>query len=194
MKHEYREAWLDAAMKLVREHFKQAGYKVPDKIGVTCGWPSRGATSAKNQTIGQCWDASTSSRKYAEIFISPVLDDAGRVLDVLIHEAAHAVVGCKEGHNAAFGKCARAVGLEGKLTATVAGDDLKKTLAGWKEQLGPYPHKKVNVTAKRGEKGSRLLKMECGECGCVIRTTQKWQDEYPDAWPCPCGGELEPPA
>lgn len=192
MKYATREQWLEAAVAILKPLFEGAGYKVP-KVRVTCGWPSRGGISAKKRTIGQCWDTKASSDGVHQIFISPWLDAAADecgVLSTLIHEVVHAVVGIAEGHNKVFGKCARAVGLEGKLTCTHAGDELVTKLEGYAKQLGKYPHAKLDPKHSPVKKqGTRMIKMECSECGYVARTSQKWLDEAGTAH-CPRHGEM----
>jgi hypothetical protein len=177
MKYTTREAWLEAAVEITKPLFENAGYKVP-KVRVACGWPSRGGLSVKKKTIGQCWDAAASTDKVHQIFISPWLinpaDEYG-VLPVLIHEIAHAVVGIDQKHNKVFGKCARAVGLEGKLTATVGGEELIKKCIAYVKQLGEYPHAQLDPKKSPVKKQStRLMKCECSECGYICRTTKKW--------------------
>lgn len=182
MKHTHttREAWLEAAVAITKPLFETAGYKVP-KVRVTCGWPSSGGLGVKRKTIGQCWDTDASSDKVHQIFISPWLiapaDEYG-VLPTLIHEIVHAVVGIKEKHNKVFGKCARAVGLEGKLTATFGSEELLKKCNAFVKRLGEYPHAKLDPRKSPVKKqGTRLIKCECSKCGYVVRTTRKWLDE-----------------
>lgn len=192
MKYATREEWLEAAVAITKPLFEAADYKVP-KVRVACGWPSRGGTSAKKRAIGQCWDTSASSDGIHQIFISPWLDepaDEYGVLPVLIHEVAHAVVGIDQKHNKVFGKCARAVGLEGKLTATFGSGELLRKCAGYLKQLGAYPHAKLDPRKSPVKKQStRMIKMECGDCGYVARTSQKWIDAAGPAH-CPQHGEM----
>lgn len=183
-----REDWLARAVALMVPLFKQAGYEVP-KVKVSCGWPSARGLSKKKRTIGQCWDKSAAADAIAQIFISPYLEnpsDEQGVLSTLIHEVVHAVVGNKEGHNKVFGKCARAVGLEGKLTSTTAGEELAKNCKAWVKALGKYPHAKLDSNKSPVKKqGTRLIKCECGDCGYVCRSTKKWLEEVGSPL-CPC--------
>ena len=194
MKHQNRESWLEAAIVAMTPLFKQSGYKVP-KVRVACGWPVRGGLANKKRVLGECWSKDASADKSAaQIFISPNLHetcaDMG-VLATLIHEVVHAVVGHKEGHNKVFGKCARAVGLEGKLTSTNAGPQLIESFKEWSRNLGQYPHSRLDGMKAPGKKqGTRLLKCECAECGYTVRVTQKWLDIGNPI--CPMHGELTP--
>ncbi len=175
MKFDTREQWLKEAATKLQPLFEEHGYKVPANIRYSCGWPSKSALSAKHRRIGECWSKDASSDEQFEIFISPALGEPLRALDVLVHEIVHAVVGLKEGHNATFKRCAVAVGLEGKMTATTASEQLIKRLKGVHEELGAYPHGAlVGMTNGRKKEGTRLIKCTCPECGYNVRTTAKW--------------------
>lgn len=188
-KHPNREAWLQAANKLINESiFKPVGQPIPKEHRVTCGFPSVRALSAKNARIGECWDKKTSQDKHAEIIISMRLDDPLRVLDVLVHEDVHAIVGCECGHKGPFAKLARQVGLQGKLTATVASPELIEKLKVISKKLGAYPHSRINAMAQHKKQTTRLIKCECGDCGYIARTTMTWLAEV-GAPLCPCNGE-----
>jgi hypothetical protein len=102
-KFQNREAWLHAAVDLMRPLFHAKGKPIPETVQVSTGWPSKSALSNKSRRIGECWDASAASDKQPHIFISPILDNekSCRVLDVLHHELIHAAVGCACGHKGA---------------------------------------------------------------------------------------------
>lgn len=175
-KFEIREAWLEAAVNKMMPHFKNAGYDVPP-IRVSCGWPSSGGLGKKKRTLGQCWAPEASTDGKSQIFISPYLENTGEItaLGVLVHEVVHAVVGIKESHNKVFGKCARSVGLEGKMTSALPGEALKKICMEWSEALGPYPHAKLDPEQRPTKKQTtRMVKMECTGCGYVCRASRKW--------------------
>lgn len=143
-----RESWLNAALALVSARIEGcAGVKVPPSVRVSVGFP--GGRGKTNKAIGQCWPAEMSSDGSSQMFISPVLDDPSRVMDVLMHEAIHAAVGCKAGHKGPFKRAAVACGLTGMMTATVAGDALKPTLKAWVEQLGPYHQRRATARDTR---------------------------------------------
>jgi len=186
--HTTREGWLTAAVESLAPIFTEAGAELPT-VRVSVGWP--GGRGAKNTVIGQCWSTAASADNVAQLFVSPVLDDATRVLDVLAHELVHAVDDCKSGHKGAFAKLAKAIGLTGKMTATVAGDELKARLDEIAAEIGAYPHAALGAGATSGPKKqtTRQLKVECAEgSGYVVRMTRKWLDEY-GAPTCPCHSE-----
>src|SRR4051812_42502289 len=92
----------------------------------------------------------------------------------------HAAVGVEQGHGPAFGRVARAIGLEGKLTATVPGDEFKASVTPILDEVGPFPHAPLDWAGSRSgpkKQTARLLKVECQECGLVVRRTKKWIDE-----------------
>ena len=97
-------------------------------------------------------------------------------LDVLVHELVHVADDCKSGHKGAFKRNALAVGLIGKMTATVAGPLLQPKLQKIADNLGPYPHATLSI-ADRKKQTTRMIKVECPECAGVFRTTQKWIDQ-----------------
>jgi hypothetical protein len=177
LKHTTREGWLLAAVSLMRPFFTEKGYTVPE-VRVSCGWPSHKALSAKGRVLGQAWCKTAASDKVAQIFITPWLDkpsDPQGILPVLIHELVHATVGNEEGHNKVFGKCARAILLEGKLTSTYASKELVEMCKDWHEKLGPFPHAKLDGNKRPTKKQTtRLVKCECKKSGYVCRVTRKW--------------------
>lgn len=186
-KHGNREAWLAAGADVLCSWLLAAGYPVHAKYRCACGFPSKGATGARSRTLGQAWDPDVSAGQVAEVLISPVLAVPVDVLAVLIHELIH-VATPKAGHKGPFRKAAAAVGLTGKMTATVAGPELASRLNTLAVELGPYPHDAL-TPATRGSKGSRLLLVTCG-CGIKARMSQKAGEEAMDAgWLCRTCGE-----
>jgi hypothetical protein len=186
-KYNTREEWLVAAVAKLADLFAEAGAELPT-VRVSVGWP--GGHGKKNAVIGQCWAPAASADNVAQLFISPVLGDASRVLDVLAHELVHATVGTEAGHRGPFAKLAKAIGLEGKMTATIASDGLKARLDDIAAELGEYPHAAITpALAGVKKQGTRMLKVECAEgSGYIVRMTRKWLDEF-GAPSCPCHGE-----
>jgi len=188
MIHTTREAWLVAGIEMLSEIFAEQGQTLPP-VRVSVGWP--GGRGNKGNVIGQCWHPSASTDKIGQVFISPSLADPARILDVLTHELVHAVNHAQgaTGHGADFGKIARSLGLTGKMTATVASEDLAATLSLAADALGSYPHAALSgsVNGADGPKtqGTRMLKVVCKSTDYTIRMTRKWLDEYGTP-KCPC--------
>ena len=187
-----REEWLQqAGVQLTRWVKKAGGPAFPPPL-VSVGWP-RGSRG-KSHAIGQCWDKSASGESNeisarAHVFISPELTEAESVLAVLLHELVHASVGTACGHRGEFRKVAIGTGLEGKMTATVAGAALSKRLGALAGVLGKYPHPGLNESSRK-KPGSRLLKVLCGDCGCIVRITRTWLDSVGPPQ-CGCGAQME---
>jgi len=165
-----REEWLtEAVLILDAQVFAPVmDGVIPDlPYRVSCSFP--GGPGKKKGVVGQCWNPSASGDGTTEIFISPVEDRAVEVLDTLVHENVHRIVGNKHGHKAPFKRLALKVGLEGKMTSTHAGETLREKLAELAEELGTYPHAKIIPGEGKKKQSTRLLKVVCTECDNVAR-------------------------
>jgi hypothetical protein len=167
-----RQQWLESCVAALRGKFKKAGFTVPEAVRVSIGFPKGGGGKGR-KTIGQCWGLEASGDKHSEIFISPELGDGVQVFDVVAHELAHATVGVKHGHKKPFKLCAEAVGLTGKMTATVATPEFKTWAKEQIERIGKFPHAKLNVIGRK-KQSTRLLKCICPDCEYTARVTRKW--------------------
>lgn len=190
-KYRTREEWLHAAMIELRPLFKSK--KVPKRVRVSCGFPSKNAFGAKRRRIGEAWADSASHGKYFEIFISPVLShkDPVLLLDTLLHEMVHTAVGLEHGHKQPFRKVALEVGLVPPMASAGAGPALAAELKLLYKKLGPYPHDELSkmTNGKKPDK-CRMYKVICPEedCGYTVRVTKKWIDVgFPT---CVCGTEM----
>ena len=170
-----REEWLERAVSALRPLFKRAGAPIPTKVRVACGFPSRNARASSRQTIGECHDSDAGG--VPQVFISPAVAEPVQVAAILVHELIHAAIGCEHGHGPVFRKLALKLGLEGKMTATVAGADFAADLKLLTGKLGKYPHAALNPGGGRKRPGSRLLKASCPGCGYTVRVTRKWLDD-----------------
>jgi hypothetical protein len=176
LKFSTREEWLTELAKRLEPRLRhRAGLRIPRGYKIACGWPSRGGTSHKHRTIGQCWPASD---RNAEMFISPTLDDPVEVGHVTLHEMIHAALPPEVGHRKAFSQAAKKCGLDGpnsKPTATTPNDELVADLKLIIDDLGPYPHKRLDPGGPKDKGRMRLIM--CPECGAKYRTTTKWIEE-----------------
>jgi hypothetical protein len=66
--HITREAWLLAAVQLLRPLFAAKGFSVPP-CQVSCGFASTGTRSGH---VGQCWSTKSASNELNQIFIAPI--------------------------------------------------------------------------------------------------------------------------
>lgn len=192
-----REQWLREAVEELRPYFKEkANLEYPEKIRVSCGWPSRGGTSRSKRVLGQCWKAEAAFDGVTQIFISPYLREATRVLDVLIHELIHAALPDAK-HGPEFRQHAKLLQLCGKPTATQALPELVPFLEKLAEKLGDYDNSQLDLLAEgsdgpKKQKG-RMLKAYCPanedhKEDYIVRLTQKQVEIGLPV--CPCGKEM----
>lgn len=182
-----REEWLQKAITICdKQLFEKNGLKLP-KVKVSVGFPGGGSPKKR---IGEHWHPDASEDKLGSIFISPIMENADDVLGTLVHELVHAAVGNDAGHGPEFKKAALAVGLQGKMRSTTAGEKLtKEVFPEIVKKIGEYPHRRLNMSMRPTKKQStRMIKCECSECGYVARTTKTWL-EVMGAPLCPCNQE-----
>ena len=171
-----REEWLTAAISALNPMFTGIGAEVPE-VRVSVGWP--GGRGKKTGVIGQCWASRAAADEVPQIFISPALDEPTVILATLMHELVHAVDDCMNGHRGPFVRMIRALGLEGKPTATHAGPELQERLKDLATELGEYPHAALVATTGGKKQTTRMLKAECPEgSGYKVRLTRSWIEEY----------------
>lgn len=186
-----REEWLNAFLDAARPHFERVGYPLPAKVRASIGFPSAGM---RGRAIGECWGTASSADGHFEIFLRPSLNADARVADVLTHEAVHAAVGLAAKHGGAFKRCAVALGLEGKMTATVAGPRWREWALPILAELGPMPGAPLTeFHSGKPKQTTRMLKCVCDSCGFSFRTTRSQLDAHPDGLGCPvrdCGGSI----
>jgi len=186
-----RETWLNAGIVALQAEVFPLAQIPPEawdnkKYRVTCGFPLgyRGSKSGAI-VLGQVFDPAISADGTFEICLNPILYDPIKVLEALTHECGHVHAGIACGHRGEFRRVARAIGLIGPLTATVAGPALKTILRGIAEQLGTYPHAKIDPTMRK-KQGTRLLKIACSDCGFIARVSGKWAARISEQGsPCP---------
>lgn len=165
-----RETWLTEAVGQMTPLFEQVGLEVPGAVRVSCGLAGGRIGSAR---VGECWSSECSADGVREIFISPVLSEPGEVLETLVHELLHACLPHEIQHGKVFKDYCKNLGLEGKATATYAGERLLESIRTWESELGPYPHAAMSAISKP-KQPTRMIKLECPQCGYVARTTLKW--------------------
>jgi len=161
-----RESWLTNAVVHFRGLFSERKLELPPNISVSCGFPSKSV----GKYIGECWSNDQSDGGVFEVFISPRLSTVtgeGGVLATLAHELLHVAVGVENKHNKHFKDGMKKIGLEGKPSATVAGESLQGLINTMAATLGDYPHKKLNLKPKpETPKVKTLIKMKCPHDGC----------------------------
>lgn len=180
-----REGWLNLALEEIRAYAIERGADpVPGDCRVSVGFPGGGSARKR---IGECWTRAMSKDGVNEIFISPTVGDPARMLDILAHEAVHAMDDCASGHGKAFKRNATALGLEGKMTATTAGPALKAWLDDLVARLPALEHGALSLSGRK-KQSTRLVKLECMGCGYIVRTTDKWISTGLPT--CTCGSDF----
>lgn len=180
-----REQWLNLALAAIRERMAATcELALPADVRVSVGFPGGGSARKR---IGECWPRARSASAVNEIFISPVLVDTGKLLEVLVHEAIHAADDCASGHKGAFKRAALAMGLVGKMPATTAGEALAAWITATVASLPAIDYGALSLAGRKVQ-STRLIKLECHDCGYTLRTTQKWLDTGLPT--CACGGEF----
>lgn len=178
-----REEYLIRAARILnRTHLQaKAGAKLPKNWHVSVTEPAK-------KRIGVAYPP---TKKTHHIFVSAALQDGPRVLDVLLHEMIHIAIGVELKHGKVFRRTALACGLTGKMTATVAGEELAEFCKKLDKHLGGYPHKPLMRAAAAGRgKDSRVRLQSPEEPGYTLLISRKWLAEcgYPtDPW----GNEME---
>ena len=205
-----REEWLEEAASIMgpwidetqtmSEKKKSQRYKA-QKVRFSCSLLGAGMT--KSSALAHCHYKQATGNGFHEIRMGVQIDgrkkmiESARIADILLHEMIHTVT-FGHGHKGDFRRVAIQVGLKGKMTSTIASEELTASIIDDVVRvLGKYPHKKVHLTPRgqRG-KGSRSIKCLCESeyCGLNMRLTRKWIDvclEASGAVKCPnCEGDM----
>ena len=190
MGHSTREAWLSDLTDELRPMFEAINFPLPEKIRASCGFPSKGALAKKAIRVGEAWSSEQSEDQHFETFVSPMVSDPVEVAAIQVHELCHCAAGLECKHRKPFTTVAKAIGLEGKMTATVAGVELIAQLEELIEELGPYPHAKLVHSSSPKKQNTRMILVKCPEleCGYQVRTTKKWLEVGVPT--CPCGEKM----
>lgn len=184
-----REEWLLAFTAKARPLFKQHGSPLPKTIRMSVGFPS---TGQRSKVIGQCFHADASAGKVNEIFLRPSLQaDSRRIAGVLVHELCHAAGHWDHGRG--FKKLATALGLGGKMTATIETDAFYAWADPIIKELGAFPGaalKDAITVGGKKKQSTRMLKVSCSDCGWHFRTSQQNIDLLSDHTCLACGDGL----
>lgn len=186
-----REEWLSQLALVFESWLTELGLEIRP-YSVTCGFPPAGGTRNQGKVIGNCVSPAAVKDGRAFISISPYLDDSVEVAATLLHELLHAAVGVEHGHKKPFARHLAALGLEGKPTATEAGEAFKQRIAPVLSRLGDYPHAGVDLK-NRPKQSTRMLKLLCDneEHDPYIVRASRSTIENIGLPSCPHGHEME---
>jgi len=180
-KYKIREEWLLAGIAAIDATiFIPNNRPLPSNLMVSCSFSITGNRLGSDKvTQGSCIDKTMSdSKANDQICISPIVDDSVEVLDTLVHECLHAQVGVAHGHKAPFSRGMKDIGLIDKPTVARAGEEMLVILRKIADELGPYPHSKLDTTGRK-KQTTRMVKCECPECGMVVRASRKALENGP---------------
>jgi hypothetical protein len=182
-----RETWLTEAAQFILDDIIAPHCTLPTtEFRISIGFPS----GKPSKVLAQCWKHEASADGVNEIFVSPTVSDSVEILAALTHELVHYADNCVSGHQHHFARVARAVGLDGRLTSTVASTGLAERLDYYVSILGTIPHAKLDASLSGKKKqGTRMLKVACSGCDFSFRTTQRHIDSmaYTDCLACDSG-------
>lgn len=143
-----REAWLTAAIEIMRPMFIQIGMELPERIHVSVGFGF--GTKAESKVIaGQTTHTSVSADGVNHVFVSPELGDTAEVLAVLMHELIHVADNLASGHKGTFAEAATRLGMIGPMTSAVPDIALAAELMTMAAELGAYDHGKLDMVLLR---------------------------------------------
>ena len=111
------------------------------------------------------------------------------MLATLVHELGHAALP-NSSHRAPFPGLMRKLALEGKPTATHAGEAFKDRAAPVLAKLGTLPHAALTAISPHKKQTTRMHKCKCEACGYVARVASKWLEDV-GAPHCPEHGEMQ---
>jgi hypothetical protein len=180
------QAWLRAAFDALRPDFEAIGKKLPATMRGNFGFTAHG--SKKTGVSGQYYEGGASTDDVPKLIIRCNTDDPVVILEAVVHQCCHAVVGVQEGHGKAFREVALRIGLEPPMRTSKAGKRLAERLHALSLELGTFPNARLNfettgadgkekrVADRPKKQDARMLKAEClvSGCGYCVRTTAKW--------------------
>ena len=178
------EAWLRAAFDALRPDFEAIGKTLPAAIRPNFGFTSHG--SKKTGITGQYYDGGASTDTIPKLIIRCNTDDPAAILEAVVHQCVHAVVGVEEGHGKAYREVGLRIGLEPPCAPARPGSASASVYTSWPPELGPFPNARLNfetigadgkekrVADQPKKQENRQLKAACSKCGYTIRSTAKW--------------------
>jgi hypothetical protein len=192
------QAWLRAAFEALRPDFEAIGKTLPAAPRCNFGFTAHG--SKKTGITGQYYDGSASTDTLPKLIIRCNTDEPFTILEAVVHQCVHAVVGVEEGHGKTYREVGLQIGLEPPMRTSKAGKRLSERLHALSAELGPFPNSRLNfeTTGADGKEKrvadqpktqeNRQLKATCPKCGFPVRTSAKW---FRVGMPC-CPVDLVP--
>jgi hypothetical protein len=185
-----REEWLEAAADALRNAWQDQGIDVPSvRVGV--GFTSSGMRGA---TAGECWPRAASPDDVNEITIPLVESDPVNVLRILCIQLIAATDDGGDVAHLLQRDRRKSIGFDG-IDRQIPTNVLNENLTQLAQYLGEYPGDSGLMVKASEEKKqeTRMIRLCCGRCGMIFRTTVKWVRKAHSNFICPnatCGGSV----
>lgn len=193
-----REAWINRMAELLRLWFRDHGYTIHGRMVVSMAalhWRE------KKKDLGIChYDMDRKEKDINYIFVTAFEtrshEDPVDVAATLVHEILHAVLPPGTKHGPLFAKGCKALGLAGKVTATVAGPELRAYLTTLVASLPPLPKRGVMAPPpppkpKKDPTAPHKFQCTCCKTTILIRYTSLNKAGTPKCWNEDCENEGE---
>ena len=171
--HATREQWLAAALEAMKPVAATlTGQNMADRIRIGVGFPS---TYRRSGTLAECWPDVDSGDAHAEVIISPTIADPVEVFARLLGQALRTLPGAMSIASVSYREAFDAVHLTvgADKNAILYSDAFYDQWESLIAALGDYPHAELSVAVRKTQ-STRMLKLQCPQCGYIIRTTGKW--------------------
>jgi len=140
------DAWLAEFVEFSRPWYSQVGVLLPYVVHIAAGWGYDNNRHAEGPHIPSHLVSGTSTEDgNPQIFVSPVLADDAAVAAAVHHQLVHTVFDPDPRHLAEFRDACRRIGLEGRPTEPVLGDELRGQLDAFIAEHGRYPAPPMGV-------------------------------------------------
>lgn len=165
-----REQWLLLAVDALKPVFKKKCQIVlPKNIKCTMSFP---LGRSAHKVVGQCLSEKISSGQKIEILINPTFDDPVEIISTLAHELIHAWDGNKNGHKGPFVRVAKDFGFMSPWPQTSETLELLIEFKAIVRKLPKFPHNKISPIRRGKKQTTRMIKLECDQCGFICRASQ----------------------
>lgn len=203
------EHFIHDVVNLVRERLNDEDKAALDGVKIVYGTGPRGA---RGVTYYQVWkDAQAEGRKPLIEICAFGQRDRVQVAGTTIHEIGHVLAGWEAGHGKPWKEACERAGLRRVKAAgtnyvmTMIAPGLRQAIAALPviedgepntgRDMGALVVRVAGVGVRGGKSrgpgsGSRMVKMQCAECGYVARAARKWIDQVGPVH-CPEHGEME---
>lgn len=160
-----REEWFLKAKDFLQKNIFES-WEIPEGTKISCG-------DLDKKHKGCCFAKEVSEKGFTEIFISPSISEEIEVLGTLSHELIHAYLGPGKRHGKEFKEIAEKIGLLSPWTASTEGPIFKENIKTFIEELGKYPHSKINRKTMTKETKSKTRMYICSkdheEWKCLVK-------------------------